>query len=383
MITKWSKIAILLLLLLFIALAILFYTKVYIPKSTYDYIMPETTNMPIKISGIGEVDAKEIYPINSQVTGKILSLTKDQGDWIKRGEIIAQLDPVDLPIQLESAKIAEKKALLQIKVSKENLSSLEAKYKLLQATYNRTYKLYKQKFASQAEYDKVKSDLDSIKAQIRSAQVQIESTKIELQRTGKNIEALEKKLQLFTIKSPIDGYVITKNAQVAQTVLPSVPIITLVDPKSVWVKVYIDEHISGKVKVGQPAIIMLRSRPAKPFSAKVARIESQSDPVTEERIVDITFDKIPMPFYIKERAEATIITGNVQNALQVPIHTLVQKEGEMGVWIEKKNRAHFVPVELLTSDDKFTAVKGITQKDKVLIPSPNKKPLKEGVRVHL
>ncbi len=378
---RWIKSA--LIVLVVAILGVLFYKKVYIPKTTYQTLRPTTGTMEKRVFGIGEVDAKEIYPVTTQTGGRLMKLTKDQGEWVKKGALIAQIDPVDLPDQLESAKIARQKAMLQINALRENLTALGARAKLAKVTYARTLKLYRQKFASRAEYDKAKSDLDNLNAQIDALKVQIESAEYEAKRAAKSIEALQAKLARFTVLSPIDGYVVARNAQVDQTLMPSQPIVTLVDPKTVWVKINIDEHISGEVAVGQPAKITLRSRPHTPLAGRVARIEAQSDPVTEERIVDVAFEKIPQPFYLKERAEATIVTGTLSHAVIIPARALAQNEGKTGVWIARSGYAHFQPLKIVATDRKNIAVEGVSADATILIPSAEKKPLKEGMRIHL
>ena len=107
-------------LLVIVLVGMFFYQKVYLPKSTYQTVKAQKSDMNVSVFGIGEVSAKMIYPITAQTAGKILTLTKDQGDWVKKGELIATIDPVDLPQQLESAKISYHKALLQSRASKES-----------------------------------------------------------------------------------------------------------------------------------------------------------------------------------------------------------------------------------------------------------------------
>ena len=380
MFKKWTKTALILLALLL--LAALFYKKVYLPKTTYVTVLPKTANMDRTVFGIGEVDAKEIYPITAQVGGRIVTLTKDQNDPVHKGELIAKIDPVDLPDQIAAAKVVLHKAELQTKAAKESLEALLAREQLARVTFTRTQKLYRQKFASRAEYDRAKADLDNLSAQIRNARAQIAAAQAEQEHAAKNIEALQQKLARFTVTSPIDGIVIARNAQQDQTVMPSQPIVTIVDPETVWVRINIDEHISGDVHEGQQAHIVLRSHPHTPLAGTVARIEAQSDPVTEERIVDVAFAKIPKPFYLKERAEATIVTGHLPHALTVPLRALVQRNGSTGVWVDRDGHAHFQPLKILASDDTKAAVEGLEKDAIILLASSDKKPLREGARVH-
>ncbi len=357
----------------------IFYKKVYIPKSTYNYIVPEKGSIAHTVFGIGTVDAKDIYPLGSNFGGKLLKVYKDQGEWVKKGERVAVLDPVDLYEQLAGAKAAYKKAELEIGAAVSELETLQAQLRLAKLTFERYSKLYEQKYAAQAEYDKAKSDLEVLLARIASAKSQIEASKAERERAKSTIDALRQKIARLEVKSPLDGYVIERSAIAGQNVAPQQPIVTIADPKTVWVRVYIDERESGRIEVGNRAKIRLRSHPEKEFGGKVARVEAKSDPVTQERTIDVAFDKIPIPFYLNEQAEATIETGEIEGALLIPDNTVVNG----GVWVYRDGKAHFVKVKILARDDRKIAVEGVEPDSKILVPDLHKKPLKEGTDINI
>ncbi len=357
----------------------LFYDKVYIPKATYDYVTAKKGDLPLTVFGIGTVSAKNLYPVSSNYGGKLLEVKKDQGEWVKKGEIIAILDAVDLPDQLAQAEALLKKAVYETEAAQKELKSLYAQHELAKLTFNRYDRLYKKGYAAQAEYDKARTDLQSVKAQIEASKARIKSSAQEQKRARKNIAGLKQRLERLVIKSPVDGYVISKDAEKAQTIAPQQPIITVVEPSQVWVKANVDERISGGIRVGQTVRIVLRSREHSPLKGKVARIEAKSDPVTEERIVDVAFDKVPIPFYVNEQAEAYIHTGNVANGVLVPSDVVVHD----GVWVYKKGEAHFVKVKVLGRHGGTTAVEGLEEGAIVLVPNPHKKPLFDGADVRI
>ena len=368
--------------LLVVGGALVFYNKVYIPKSTYNKITPTKGNLDVTVFGIGEVDAKDIYSVNAQTSAKILTITKDAGDWVKKGELLVAMDPVDLPQLLQEAKIAVKKASLEHIASKKELQSLVAQKKLALITYKRYAKLKEQSFASQSEYDKAKADLDALNAQIAASKARINSAAAEIVRAQKGVEALSVKLSRYTITAPIDGYVIAREADVAESIAPTMPILKIVDPKTVWIKASIDERISGAIRVGQKAVITLRSQANKKFLGLVKRIAPQSDAVTQEREVDVAFEKLPIPFYMNERAEVLITTKTLKDVVKIPSDLLVHKENRVGVWIDSDSKAHFNEVKVLGISNNEAAVSGLSLSAKVLVAAVNKKPLFEGSGIH-
>lgn len=144
-------------------------------------------------------------------------------------------------------------------------------------------------------------------------------------------------------------------------------------------RIYIDERKAGAVKLHQKAKIRLRSQSKKLFDGYVARIEPKSDPVTEERVVDIACAKVPKPFFLNEQAEATIYVGKLKNVVIIPAKVLIHG----GVWVYKNGKVHFQKVKVLATKNDKVAVDGLKAGTKILIPDLHKKPLSEGTKVFL
>ncbi len=377
---KWLKY--LFVVLLIMAAATLFYKKVYIPKTTYETVSSTRGDLSIEVYGIGNVGAKNIYSITAQTGGKILSILTDEGKWVKKGDLLISIDSVDIPQLLAESKIAVAKAKSEYVASQKEIESLFAQKRLAQITYIRYEKLKKQSFASKAEFDKAKADLDVIDAQIAASKAHITSAKMEIDRAEKGLNALNEKLSRYKIYAPIDGYVIARKAEVAQSVLPSQSILQIVDPRSIWIKTYIDEKISGNVKVGQKATIKLRSEYEKRFIGTVKRIVAQSDAVTQEREVNVAFDSLPIPFYINEQAEVSIASHTYKDVVKVPTHALSYYNEKTGVWVEESGKAHFIALKVLARGHKEVAVSGLKEGETILIESSKNKALKEGSSVH-
>lgn len=360
----------------------LFYNKVYVVKSTFDTTKPIVGDLHVTIRGIGNVDAKNIYAITAQTGGKIENIFFDEGEWVKKGDLLLSIDPVDMPMLLGEARLALKKSSHEAESAKDNKESLEAQKVLLQATYDRYKKLLEQKFVSRAEYDKAKSDLDNINAQINSSKAKIASAASEELRVQKSIEAIGAKLERLKIYSPIDGYVIAKEAEKNQYVLPSAPIFKIVDPKTLWVKANIDERLANQVKVMQKATIKLRSKPNEKIDGTLQRVVAISNAVTLEREVNIGFDVTPEQFYINEQAEVNIEIAQHENVLKIPLKLLVAKEGKKGVWVAEGNNAFFKSVTILAQNDEEAAISsGIDANTELLLYKPSNKPLSDGMKI--
>ena len=378
---SWIKYIIIVVLLL--AGGALFFKKVYIPKTTFETITPTTGDLSVSVRGIGNVSAKDIYNITAQSGGKVLSITVDEGDWVKKGDLLVSMDGVDLDAQLAGAEASLEKAKFDIVASRDELKNQKSQKALLQKTYDRYEKLNKQGYSAQSEYDKAQSDLQGIEMQIAASLSRINAAKAESRRAQKSIEALQSRVERLKVYAPVDGYVISKDVEVAQNVLPTTSILKIVDPKTLWVVTKIDERVCAEVHKDQKAQIRLHSQPDKVFKGSVKRIDAMSDAVTLEREIDVAFEKIPEPFYINEQAEVSIEVKRYEDVLKLPLSVLVQNGGVWGVWSVENGHAHFVTLEDKVQSSQEVSASNLNTSLQVIVPNPNKKPLKEGMKIQL
>ena len=360
----------------------IFYKKVYVVKSTFEMTQPTKGDLKVSVKGIGNVDAKNIYAITAQSGGRIEEINFDEGMWVKKGDLLLSIDAVELPSLIGEAKATLQKSSHEAASAKENIASLDAQKVLLEATHERYKKLLEQKFVSQAEYDKAKSDLDNIKAQMNAQRAKIASAASEEQRMQKNIEALQTKLERLKVYAPVDGYIISKEAEKASYVLPSTVIFKIVDPTTLWVRANIDERVAQSVKVGQNASIKLRSKPNEKLKGTLQRVVAMSNAVTLEREVNIGFDATPETFYINEQAEVNIHVATHKDVLKVPMKLLSKYNGKKGLWVAEGDKAYFKEVSILAQSDEEAAISsGIEAGAELLVPKINNKPLSDGMKI--
>ena len=362
--------------------AMAFYFKVYIPKHTFKTIQPTLGRLQVGVKGIGNVGALDIYSITAQTGGKILEILTDDGTWVEKGELLVVMDGVDLPEQLEIAEANLVKAEYDVKALQSERQNQKAQKKLLKITYHRYEKLKVQGFVAQSEYDRAQTDLQSIEATLTATISRIDSAKSAVVAASKNINALQEKIERLKVCAPVDGYVIYRGAEVAQNVLPSTPILKIVDPQTLWVETKIDERISAQIKPLQKAIIMLRSQPNKQYKGVVKRVDAMSDAVTLERKINVAFETIPKPFYINEQAQVIINVKQYENVLKIPIEVVVQNNGKLGMWIVQEGRAHFVVINKIAKNESEMAISNGDKNNFIIVPDRHKKPLSEGMVIY-
>ncbi len=193
---------------------------------------------------------------------------------------------------------------------------------------------------------------------------------------------MKQKITRLNVYAPVDGFVIAKEAEVVQYVLPATPILKMVDPTTLWVGTKIDERVSAQVKQGQSATIRLRSQPEKTYLGKVKRIDAITDPVTLERKINVSFDQLPQPFYINEQARVEVNIQQYQNVTKIPLSVVVNKGGKLGLWVKKQQKAHFIEIKKMASNEHEMAIKTITPMPTIIVPNKKNKVLTENMRIY-
>ena len=358
-----------------------FYNKVYIPKHTFKTIEASKGDMAIKVNGVGNVGAKDIYKIGSLYGGKILDFYISEGDFIKKGTVVARIDFVDLKDKIDEQEAVVKKLKNDIKSLEFDRQSALKNYNYKEEIYKKNKKLFGIKSISALEFKKYETDKDVADFLVKSLASKINSLSNQISQINANIKGLKKRVSRYTIVSPVDGYVTKKLISNYQIIMPNQTLIEVVQPKDVWVETFIDTRISGDVKIGSFATIKLRSS-NKIYSGKVINIKPINNSVTNEREIDIAFDNLPIPFYLEEQAVVNIAIKDLKNVVQIPAIALSNYKNKDGVWVVKDSKVQFKPSKILAHNSKYIGINGIEITDKIVLSNPNKKALQNGMKIY-
>ncbi len=363
-------------------LAFLFYKRIYIPKHTFEIIKATKGDIEIKIDGIGNIGAKNIYKIASIYGGKIENFKIEEGEFLNKNSLIATIDSIDLVDKIDAEKALKEKILADINSLKIDKKSAEVNYKYQNELFKRNRRLYKLNSISNLDYQKYLTLKESAKLKIESIDTHILSLKAQLKEVVANINGLEKRLSYYKIEAPISGYVTKRLVTNYQIVIPNQTLIEIVNPKDVWVRAFIDTRISGEVKLGDRAVIKLRSS-KKRYRGRVVNIKPINNPITYEREIDIAFENLPIPFYLEEQAKVKIDISKVKNIIKIPTKALSINNQQEGIWILRGKKVKFKPLNIIAYEDRFIAVKNRDiLNEKIVVPDPKKKALKNGMKIY-
>jgi len=230
------------------------------------------------VTATGTVNAVTTVQVGTQVSGTIRTLYVDFNSRVKKGQLIAQIDPSTFEAQAQQAEANLHSA--QANLDKSNTALVDAK-----RTFDRNKELYSKNLVPKSDLDTAETNYESAKAQVNSAKAQIEQTKAALDFARQN-------LAYTRIVSPVDGVVISRNVDVGQTVAASFQTPTLFTIAQDLTKMQIDTNVAesdiGVVKVGQDVEFSVDAYPDTVFKGKVWQIRQA--PITVQNVV--TYDVV-------------------------------------------------------------------------------------------
>jgi HlyD family secretion protein len=329
-------------------------------------------NVQEQVFGLGTIGARVQSNVGFKVAGVLVGLNADQGDRVRAGQVLAQLDARDVEAQLAVAKAGVGQAHANIEKAKSDVASINANLVNAKAIAARRAALVAKGYATVEETQTTDALARVAAANLASAQSGIAVAEAALQSAEAQQAFEQATLANYTLHAPYDAWIVSRNMELGSAANPGQSVFTLVAAHSVWALAYVDERLAGRLTVGQPAEIILRSDPSKRYPGHVARIEIQSDAVNEERLVDVAFDHIPSNIHLAEQAEVIVTTGTLAHAVTV-LQTAITgaKDGNGTVWTVEHGRLQrrkvtFGP-ELL--DGRVPILKGLPQ-DAAVVAAP-------------
>jgi HlyD family secretion protein len=341
----------------------------------------EKSDLRPQIFGIGTIEARRSYLIGPTQAARVTRVLVDQGETVKAGQLLAELDAVDLDERASSASSAVLRAQANVTGAEAQVRETASRSALASASAKRFRELQQKSFVSPEAADAKQHEANAAAAALDSAKAALAAAQRDAARLGADRAGIGKQRSQFRLVSPIEGLVTAREGEPGSTVIAGQAVLRLIDPHSLWVKARFDQSRAAGLKVGQAARIVLRSQPQAPLGGRVARLETGSDSVTEERLVNIGFDQMPAGLTTGELAEATVDLPPIKGVLSMPGAALHRLGQQTGVWRIADGKTAFVPVRvgIQTLDGRAQVLEGLKEGDLVIEHAPVE--LRAGQRV--
>jgi HlyD family secretion protein len=321
--------------------------------------------------GIGTVEARRAYAIGPTVAGRVARVLVDQGDVVKAGQLLAEMDPVDLESRQSASGASAARAGQLVAAAQAALAETSSRARLAQNSAARFADLRRKNFVSQEAADAKAHEAAAARAAQDSATAALAAAKDETRRAQSDLAGLGQSRAHLRLISPVDGVVSARLAEPGSTVVAGQAVLQVIDPATLWLRVRIDQGRSNGLAVGLPAAIVLRAQPGQILPGSVVRIDLVGDAVTEERIANVAFDSPPALLAIGELAEVTLHLPSVEKALSIPAAALTRQGNTPGVWRLVDGRAQFVTVStgITSADGQVQVMSGLAAGDTVIVYS--------------
>ncbi|MGK0673092.1 MAG: efflux RND transporter periplasmic adaptor subunit [Halothiobacillaceae bacterium] len=305
--------------------------------------------MPILVPTAGTVVPIEAVQLSSRVMGYIRALKVVEGQHVRQGELLFEIDPVDV----QGAVAQAQQGLLQA----------EAALKDAKADYERFEKLYKDEVINRQQFEKMQLNYEVAQSRVAQARAGLAQARGQFEYTR--------------VTAPIDGVVTAKFANEGDMAAPGHPILTLEDNNRLQVQTSVPEAIFRQLKLGDVVQVELEGQ-AQPLRASVARLSPSADPVA--RTYPVKLDLVSAGGRSGSFARVLFTTGSRQ-ALAVPVEALVDRAGIRGVFVvDAQDRAQFRMVRVGSHVDGLVEiVAGLAAGERVV--TEGAKQLQNGDRV--
>lgn len=293
----------------------------------------------VTVSGI--VEPIRLIKVNSQLAGALLSVKVEEGDMVRRGDLLAQLDDREIQAQLAAA---------------------EANLEVAKASFQRAQQLRDRKVITLPEFEKERTNLAAANA---------------------SVDQLRTRLGYTQVTAPIAGVITEKRVEQGDAVGNQTQLFTLADISTLVVRVGVSELDVGDLGVGDAVDIALDAQPGQELHGRIRRVFPTGDPTTRLVTVEVALDaasaRLARPGFL---ARNTFALGTRSGVLLVPASALIGAAGSQAVFVVEDGRAQRRTVETgLISRGRVEIINGLQEGEEVITVGNNL--LRDGMEVRI
>jgi HlyD family secretion protein len=227
------------------------------------------------VSGNGRIEADEI-DISTKFAGRIAHLFVDEGDVVKAGQAVAQMDTSDLEASLKKAEAQVQGAQRALDEARANVAQQQSQLTLAHQEFDRTQALVQRGFATKQLLDQRRQQVDGATAALNAANFRVAQTERALDATTQDVELYKVNIADNTLRAPKDGRIQYRIANIGEVLPAGGKAFTMLDLAYVYMDIYLPTVEVGKAKIGDDARIVLDARPDLAIPGKVTFIADQA-----------------------------------------------------------------------------------------------------------
>ena len=326
----------------------------------------ELTTIPERYEALGTVRSTTRSTIASKLMGTVMSVAVNEGDRVRKGQILLEIDAREVDAQIRKADAGLDEVERAIQSMQAALSSAEANLNLATATYRRYEALRERRSVSPQEFDEVEARYKAAQAERTRVSSQLEGLHAKRQQALADVSTARTYGTWARITSPIDGVVTAKHVDVGDQASPGMPLVQIDDPSSYRLDVQVDESRLPYIQIGDPVPVWIESSDLR-TTGSVQAVAPAVDPSTRSALVKIDLPEMT-GLQSGMFARAWFSVGERQ-ALVVPTSSITRRGQLEGVYVlDDAGGAQFRLIRTGESSGEETEVlSGISAGDKVVI----------------
>jgi HlyD family secretion protein len=297
-------------------------------------------NLEAIVSASGKIQAKREVNITSEVSGKVTHLAVDEGDKVKMGQFLVEVDPRNYRTGVQVSEAALEQSRIALLQARNQLEQAKVNLKQAQDDFTRKSDLWKAKLITKQDMDVAESTVALRDADLHIAEQAISNASQRMKSQEADLDSRRHDLSKVTITAPIDGLVTKRNVVEGETAMagftnnPSVVLLIISDMSVIQAEVEVDETDIPNVKLGQPAKVTIDALPDKGFKGHVTEVGNSpitastsggARAATNFKVVVTVDEEVPnvRPGF---SATADITTATRAEAVSVPIQAMAVRE---------------------------------------------------------
>src|SRR5262245_9987423 len=259
-----------------VAAANLFWRRETGPAVTVEVI--RNRDLEAIVSASGKIQPKRLVNISADTAGRVVDLAVNEGDRVKRGQFLLQIDPKSLRTRVDSGAASLEAAEGSLEQMRQSVETARAQLEQTQKTAARQRELWSEQLTTRESIEKAENDVRVAESALREREKQVASQAARINQERAGLESARYDLSKVRIESPIDGIVTRRNIQEGETAVigtmnnAGTVLLTLADMSIIQAEVEVDETNIPNVSLGQTAKITIDALPDRTFKGHVTEI---------------------------------------------------------------------------------------------------------------
>lgn len=264
------------------------------------------------VLGTGTLEARVKTQVSARIQERLVEVLVDQGDAVKKGQLLAKLDDAELRQQAAIAQASFAAAKQTAQRVEADLARSQAVLEQARKDAKRLAGLLASNAVSQTDSDKAAEALKVAEADLKRSNAAIAEAQGLVLVAEKTMLHRQEQLAFTQITAPYDGLIIRRDREPGEMLVPGATLMELISLDELWIRAWVDETEMPRLAKGQKARVIFRSEPQKNYPGVVSRLGREMDRETREFLVDVRVEQLPVNWAVGQRAEVYIQTDTAK-----------------------------------------------------------------------